>query len=136
MWLSLEDTYAVMDDHANSVEENVKEFKTLLEPIYRYLLYRTLLYCTVPRFRTLQDCDSPNLSVNYSTSYPDFFKSFLPLFILSYFCLLIFFVRLFSCFLIFLFLHFPSSPLFSSSLLSSPLIFSPLLTSPQLSSPL
>ena len=42
MWLSLEDTYTVMDEHANSVEENVKEFKTLLEPIYRYVLYRTL----------------------------------------------------------------------------------------------
>jgi hypothetical protein len=58
MWLSLEDTYAVMDDHANSVEENVKEFKTLLEPIYRYVLCCIVLYCTVHRLCTLQDYES------------------------------------------------------------------------------
>ena len=48
MWLSLEDTYTVMDEHANSVEENIKEFKALLEPIYKCVPYHIIPYHAIP----------------------------------------------------------------------------------------
>ena len=35
MWLSLEDSFSVMDDHTRSVEESIKEFKASLESIYK-----------------------------------------------------------------------------------------------------
>jgi hypothetical protein len=38
MWLSLEDSFAAMDEHTRSVEDTIDSFKATLEPIYKYVL--------------------------------------------------------------------------------------------------